>query len=166
MNGIFVSKSLNYEELKSFYSENKEVSINDAEGKLAQMGITEDEKRYRIIIQKIENGEDYTPFLELYLQTVEAEEDYIIEKICNAAVSITAKQSSAVFLGGITCWLRKNNKIEYSLNGDMFKAGDVQEDVICDEEKKSEFIQLEYFTEGRVKDEDGAYIYVHDTIML
>ena len=165
-NGLFVSESLNYGELKAFYSENKEVSLNDAEGKLAQMGITEGDAEYRVLIQKIEDTKHYTSFLEFYLLTSESEKTYTIEEIRNASVTITENQDLAVFLGDFICWLRDGNKIEFSLNGDIYESEDIKESVVYMEEKKDKSMQLHYLTEEQINGKDGEYIYVHDTIML
>ena len=122
-NGLFVSDALSYEELQKYYSQDRDVSLNDAEGKLAQMGITEDEAgTYRVVAQKIEGSEKYTPVIKFYLKTDAAEGSYTIEQIQKAELSITANQEEAVFLGGLTYWLRENQKIEYSLQGDLYEA--------------------------------------------
>lgn len=86
-NGLFVSDAFSYEELKEYYSQNKDVALNDAEGKLAQMDITEnDEGTYRVVTQKIADTEKSAPFIEFYLKTNEneSEETYTIEKIQKA----------------------------------------------------------------------------------
>lgn len=74
-------------------------------------------------------------------------------------------ENEAVFVGDFICWLREDHKIEYSLNGDIYAAADVEEDVVCKEVTEEQEIQMHYLTNGKVKNKKGEYINVHETIM-
>lgn len=166
-NGLFVSEVMNYDELKAYYSQDKEISLNDAQGKLAQMGITgEEESTYRVVVQQVEGSEKYAPCIELYLITPGDENDGKIKKIQKAELSVSLDQQEAVFFGDLVCWLRDNNKIEYSLNGDLFGPADITEDVICREETDDGIIQLHYLPKTEGKREGSEYINVHQFITL
>ena len=53
---------MSYDELKDYYSRDKAISLNDAEGKLAQMDITgEEESTYRVAVKKVKSSDKYTP---------------------------------------------------------------------------------------------------------
>ncbi len=167
-NGLFVSEAMNYDELKEYYSMDKAVSLNDAEGKLAQMNITgEEEATYRVVVQKVEGSEKYVPCIDFYLITSGDEEDWKIEKIQKAVLSVTADGKEAVFFGDITCWQRENNRIEYSLNGELSEPADTKEDaVVCREETEDGIIQLQYLPKTDDNLEDSEYINAHQFITL
>ncbi len=166
-NGLFVSEDMSYSELKEYYSRDKEISLNDAEGKLAQMDITgEDDATYRVAVQKVEGSEKYEPCIEFYLISSGDEDSRHIERIHGAAVTVTTDQDEAVFLGDLACWLRENNKIEYSLNGDFYEADKIKEAVVCEVEYSRTKAQLHYLTTAEVNNKDAEYIDAHEFIML
>ncbi len=166
-NGLFVSEAMSYDALKSYYSENKGVSLNDAEGKLAQMEITREKgETYRVVTQKIEGSEKKAPYIEVYLKTAETEDGWTAESIRKVILLFDAKQEDGIFLGDLVCWLRENNQLEYSLNGNLYKTAAVKEGVVCKEEIDGEAIQLHYLPEGKVRNKDSEYLYIHKTIIM
>lgn len=171
--GLHVSDAFSYEELKSYYSENYDFSLNDAEGKLAQMEITaDDEGTYRVATQKDDVDGGYTLFIEFYLETAESEESFAIRKIKNAMVSVRMNQDEHVLLGDITCWLREKNQIEYSLSGDIYQSLDVKESNSRLNDRDNENILSQTYSSSDVNLYDvlqtgkRTTIYVHNTIAL
>ena len=166
-NGIFVSEGMSYDELKDYYSRDKDISLNDAEGKLAQMDITgEEESTYRVAVKKVKSSDKYTPYIEFYLETSEAEDSWVMEKIRKAGVYATKNQEEAVFLGTLTCWLREDNVIEYSLYGDIFDTAAIKGSVVCEDESDEDATVLHYLIDTEVKSKDGEEVYVHEFIGL
>ena len=166
-NGIFVSEGMSYDELKDYYSRDKDISLNDAEGKLAQMDITgEEESTYRVAVKKVKSSDKYTPYIEFYLETSEAEDSWVMEKIRKAGVYATKDQKEAVFLGTLACWLREDNVIEYSLYGDIFDTAAIKGSVVCEDESDEDATVLHYLIDTEVKSKDGEEVYVHEFIGL
>lgn len=166
VNKAYVSESMNYETLRAYYSKSKGCSLNDAEGRLALMNITKEEDTvYRVISQKIEGSKNGVPIVEFYLETSESDKNWTIKKIKQVIVGFDRTDEDAVILGGITCWLRKEeNMIEYSLDCDLYKAADVEGEVICREEADDKILHQSYVPEEPVNNEKGDNIRVHEFI--
>lgn len=157
---ISISEAMDFDQLRTYYGENYGLSDNDAEGKLAQMGIAKEESTtYKVVTQRIE-GAKVKPRVEFYLTSEKGEEDWGAKDI-KALVSF---DDDGAFLGGITCWLRENNTIEYSLEGDMFKAKDVEGNIFCRDTVSEDAIQRTYLSNDKVENEKGESVFIHKMI--
>lgn len=162
-----ISDAMDYETLKGYYSKKREVSLNDAEETLEQMGLTkENGETYRVVTQIIQSNSDCKLFAEFYLKTLESQESWSVEKIQASALFCNIGQEDGVFLGDFTCWLRGQKYIEYSLNGDVYLMQGMQNNVVCDREVEVDMISLSFYITKDVKEETIGYVYIHQTLAL
>ena len=75
-------------------------------------------------------------------------------------------KNDVIFLGDFVCWLRENNQIEYSLNGELFEGRGIGEFVQCESKAAQEPMEYHYTIDTELKTKYSEYVDLHETIPL